>query len=516
MTDSDEMHVMISYNWDHQPLAMRIKVELEKKGYKTWIDLDNMSGNINRAMAEGVEGACAMLMCVTQSYKKSFNCEKEAGYADSLRKPIVPLRLEPGCKFDGWVGPIVGSRLYFDFSNKNEFTEKIEALDAELALNGIKEKAKYREPQLAFLEYDVDDLAKWLRHLKIDTVTVNIFKDNCVTGKDLSELSKEELIGEDFKIRPFVATKILRNRDEAMGMLPLNITARCSTPSQMGKSMPADSAGTSKREAATRKDKLAATTTHTVTVPKTPSTKEAIAAASKYKKGDACEVYWSSSWFPSVVVQTGPRYAFKINYDGYDSSSDEKVDVDDCRWKDKSKIKNPEKVKVGDKLEVRSGSTWYDASIVDILLAVCQIRYDGYGSEWDTWVLPDEIRKTRAPDSTASVGSKYVYKVNDRVKICWANSWYTGYVLEEGPHVSFKIHYNGWNNSYDESVDLSVCKRSNGIAIKSENEVNEGDKLQVLWGGTWYESHCSQNHDFRVQSSLRFLWAKLGHLVYCR
>ncbi|XP_077985373.1 uncharacterized protein LOC144440019 [Glandiceps talaboti] len=474
------MHIMISYNWDHQREVVKIKNELENLGYKIWIDLNNLKGNINRAMAEGVEGACAILMCVTDAYKASYNCEKEAGYADSLRKPIIPLKLQQGVKFDGWIGPVIGSKLYFDFSDSSKLQQTIKSLDAELASTGMKEKARNPDARPPFMSLDVDGISKWLKELSVDDSSISCFKSNCVTGKDLAVLTKEELMSEDFKIKPFVATKILRNRDEAMGILPPNITARCSTPSEMGESMAKDN-----KKSMTRKDKLAATTTATSTGPPV-----------RYKRGDRVEVFWSSSWFPSEVIEVGPRRLLKIHYESYDDSHDEKVDYQECTWRNGSKIEDLGQIQIGSELKYNS----YDVTVVDIFVASCKIRYDGYSSSWDTWVLPDEVKLVKsaqtAPspsqDQTSSTkstkSSHNIYKVGDKVKISWANTWYSGYILEEGPHISFKIHYEGWESSYDESVDVSMCKWRHGKLVEDAKKVKKGDKLTVLWGGTWYDA----------------------------
>ena len=39
----------------------------------------------------------------------------EAEYTYQLRKPFIPLRLEAGYKADGWLGIMVGTKLWFDF-----------------------------------------------------------------------------------------------------------------------------------------------------------------------------------------------------------------------------------------------------------------------------------------------------------------------------------------------------------------------------------------------------------------
>ena len=46
-------HIMISYQWDSQELAKKVFQKLESLGFDAWMDLEDMSGNINEAMAEG-------------------------------------------------------------------------------------------------------------------------------------------------------------------------------------------------------------------------------------------------------------------------------------------------------------------------------------------------------------------------------------------------------------------------------------------------------------------------------
>ncbi|XP_002737300.1 uncharacterized protein LOC100374327 [Saccoglossus kowalevskii] len=126
-------HVMLSYSWSDKPeLVRKIKTELDRRGFRTWMDVEQMSGNVNRAMATGIEGAMAVLMCVGSNYKKSRNCEKEAGYADQTQKPILTVIVEEGLKLDGWAGVINGSRLYFDFSSPTNFKSRMDELEKEL------------------------------------------------------------------------------------------------------------------------------------------------------------------------------------------------------------------------------------------------------------------------------------------------------------------------------------------------------------------------------------------------
>lgn len=60
----------------------------------------------------------------------------EAEYAFNLRKPIVPLMMQRDYKPDGWLGFIKGSKLYFEFSGKYPYDQKITDLVKELGKRG--------------------------------------------------------------------------------------------------------------------------------------------------------------------------------------------------------------------------------------------------------------------------------------------------------------------------------------------------------------------------------------------
>ncbi|XP_072037547.1 uncharacterized protein [Amphiura filiformis] len=108
----DAPHIMISYKWSEQKRAIRVKEELEKTGFKVWIDVDQVEGNILVAMANAVEKADAILVCVSRSYKASVNCQAEAHYAYQQQKPIIPLMVEEDYKPDGWLGMMIAMKKY--------------------------------------------------------------------------------------------------------------------------------------------------------------------------------------------------------------------------------------------------------------------------------------------------------------------------------------------------------------------------------------------------------------------
>jgi hypothetical protein len=57
-----------------QEVVLRLNQALKAKGYTVWLDVEQMQGSTVDAMAEAVEGAAAMMVCVSSSYKESSNC----------------------------------------------------------------------------------------------------------------------------------------------------------------------------------------------------------------------------------------------------------------------------------------------------------------------------------------------------------------------------------------------------------------------------------------------------------
>ena len=104
---------MISYEWSHQQRVIVLKDCLEGLGYRVWLDLEQMSGSTLEAMALAVEGSAAVVCCISRRYKNSQACRTEAEYAFQQRKRIIPVIFEKGFKATGWLGALMGTRLYF-------------------------------------------------------------------------------------------------------------------------------------------------------------------------------------------------------------------------------------------------------------------------------------------------------------------------------------------------------------------------------------------------------------------
>ncbi|KAG2442907.1 hypothetical protein HXX76_002983 [Chlamydomonas incerta] len=125
-------HIMISYEWGSQQKALLIKEALERRGLVTWMDIEKMSGSTLEAMALAVEGAAAVLLCISKRYKESQACRAEAEYAYQQRKRIIPIMMERGYRPTGWLGILIGTKLYFDCSERRLIPERMGALEREL------------------------------------------------------------------------------------------------------------------------------------------------------------------------------------------------------------------------------------------------------------------------------------------------------------------------------------------------------------------------------------------------
>eukprot|EP01047_Picozoa_sp_COSAG01_P096311 COSAG01_NODE_26833_length_701_cov_3062.495017_1_plen_225_part_01 len=136
-------HVMLSYNWGHQDVIKRINAALKARDYVVWIDIEKMQGSTVEAMADAVEDAAVVCYGISNAYKESVNCRMEAQYAFQQQKEMVPLMLEEGYRAKGWLGMILGMRLWYGFygttlASEGAFESKVEELCRELGERGTR------------------------------------------------------------------------------------------------------------------------------------------------------------------------------------------------------------------------------------------------------------------------------------------------------------------------------------------------------------------------------------------
>lgn len=118
---NEGQHIMLSYCHSDKKICWNLNKILKNHNFKVWIDEENMNdyGNVFDGMASAVEDSILILMCYSEAYKMSPNCQREAQYATKLKKTIIPLRVQPKYSPDGWLGLLINQDLYFDVSNPN-------------------------------------------------------------------------------------------------------------------------------------------------------------------------------------------------------------------------------------------------------------------------------------------------------------------------------------------------------------------------------------------------------------
>jgi hypothetical protein len=128
----ENKHIMVSYNTGSRDLCLKIKENLESSGFKVWIDVNDIHGSSLDAMAKAVEDSFCVLMCVTEKYRQSVNCQAEAQYAFKLNKKIIPLIMQKGYEnVQGWLGIIMGDKIFINFT-KYDHAECLRRLKQEV------------------------------------------------------------------------------------------------------------------------------------------------------------------------------------------------------------------------------------------------------------------------------------------------------------------------------------------------------------------------------------------------
>jgi len=113
--------IMISYSHSDEEIVKRIHNKLENRGFKLWIDFENMGNKVFHSMASAVQQCRVVIVCGSSSYEQSRNCEIELTFAIQRKKCIVPLLVENGYKPDGWLACSLSNLLRFNMVGKYDF-----------------------------------------------------------------------------------------------------------------------------------------------------------------------------------------------------------------------------------------------------------------------------------------------------------------------------------------------------------------------------------------------------------
>jgi hypothetical protein len=122
-------------NRDNHQRVYDLAKKLRLLGWYIWIDEEDMIGNIDAAMASGIDNAEAVIICLTEEYclkinqaakdpRKRDNCLKEWTYTNARNKLIIPIVMEPDLlNINNWPPGIIslqlGSTIFKDGSDDN-------------------------------------------------------------------------------------------------------------------------------------------------------------------------------------------------------------------------------------------------------------------------------------------------------------------------------------------------------------------------------------------------------------
>ena len=136
-----EGHIMLSYNWaSAQKLCQKVYDSLTHYSLPIWMDkAGGIHGSIAGSMADAVENAAVIIPFMTEQYQESKACNQEIEYANDLGVKIVPIRAQKTTangkpyRAKGKLGILTAGKLYIDFTNDDEYEQKVSDLIISIA-----------------------------------------------------------------------------------------------------------------------------------------------------------------------------------------------------------------------------------------------------------------------------------------------------------------------------------------------------------------------------------------------
>ena len=135
MASKMDFHIMISYNQKSGTDCMnKLLQELKDKGYKVWVDFEQMHGKVYDHMAEGIASSLIIVPLLSEAYESSENCQLELKQAQKILKAIIPVKIEDyHPPKNSWLSLILSDRCYYKiFDNVDETDKLIDAIEKEL------------------------------------------------------------------------------------------------------------------------------------------------------------------------------------------------------------------------------------------------------------------------------------------------------------------------------------------------------------------------------------------------
>ncbi|KAJ3122468.1 hypothetical protein HK098_002806 [Nowakowskiella sp. JEL0407] len=154
-SDEGREMIMLSYSWGKvneqgeyhtQELVKRIKIGLEQRGFRVWMDTTDMRRDMTNKMTTVITNCLAVIACVTNDYHiNNTNANDEFRFAYNNKKLIFGAKMTPETNMKiGAYGLRMGDSLYYDFAGCGEdeiqwnrkLDELVDHLKSELKILG--------------------------------------------------------------------------------------------------------------------------------------------------------------------------------------------------------------------------------------------------------------------------------------------------------------------------------------------------------------------------------------------
>jgi hypothetical protein len=92
------MTIFVSYSRHDSEFVDRLIQELERRGFDAWVDREDIRGGAawGAAISQAIRRCLAVIVVLSPHSGASANVAKELSLADHHKRPIIPIRFEPG------------------------------------------------------------------------------------------------------------------------------------------------------------------------------------------------------------------------------------------------------------------------------------------------------------------------------------------------------------------------------------------------------------------------------------
>jgi hypothetical protein len=109
--------ILIDNAYRDRDLALKIHEYLTGKGFKVWIDKFDLHGDWTVEIPKAMKDSEIIILCTSEAYEKSQNCQKSAEYVGTLQNTIIPVIAQQRYRLQGWLAILLGNRMYIDVAH---------------------------------------------------------------------------------------------------------------------------------------------------------------------------------------------------------------------------------------------------------------------------------------------------------------------------------------------------------------------------------------------------------------